>query len=204
MAPAVRITPRTVGGSPMPRYVALLQGINVGKHKRVAMVDLKALVERLGHTDVATHLNSGNVVFTADAGTNAELAGAIEGAIATKLGLDVPVVVRSGEELARIVANNPFPEAAADHTTLHVTFLGAMPDPERVAALAEVDRGDDDYRGVGADVYLSYPNKLTGATFMPTGLGKALGVVATSRNWRTVTRLAELANGQDSRGTARK
>lgn len=177
----------------MPRYVALLQGINIGKHKRVAMADLTALVEGLGHADVKTHLNSGNVVFTAGGGTNAELATAIEDAIAAELGLDVPVVVRSGEELARIVANNPFPEAAADPKTLHVTFLGAEPDPERVAALAEVDRGEDDYRVAGADVYLFYPNRTTGATFMPTGLGKALGVVATSRNWRTVTRLAEMA-----------
>ncbi len=177
----------------MSRYVALLQGINVGKHKRIAMTDLKALVERLGHTDVTTHLNSGNVVFTADEGTNAELARQVEDAIRDQHGLEVPVVVRSGAELAEIVANNPFPEAAADHKTLHVTFLSEVPDPERVAALAEVERGDDDYRVVGADVYLHYPNKLTGATFMQTGLGKALGVVATSRNWRTVTRLAEMA-----------
>jgi uncharacterized protein (DUF1697 family) len=180
----------------LPRYVALLQGINVGKHKRVAMADLRALVEGLGHADVNTHLNSGNVVFAAEDGANEELAKQIEDAIAARLGLDVPVVVRSGEELARILAGNPFPEAAADHTTLHVTFLGAVPDPERVAALAEVDRGEDDYRVVGADVYLSYPHKLTGATFMPTGLGKALGVVATSRNWRTVTRLAELTGAK--------
>jgi uncharacterized protein (DUF1697 family) len=177
----------------MPRYVALLQGINVGKHKRIAMADLRALVEGLGHADAQTHLNSGNVVFTVEDGTNAELAAAIEDAIAARLGLHVPVVVRSGAELARIVANNPFPEAAADPKTLHVTFLGAEPDPERVAALAEVERGEDDYRVAGSDVYLFYPNKLTGATFMPTGLGTALGVVATSRNWRTVTRLAEMA-----------
>lgn len=177
----------------MTRYVALLQGINVGKHKRIAMADLRALVERLGYTEVKTHLNSGNVVFTAASGANEEHAQRIEDAISRELGLEVPVAVRSGEELARIVAGNPFPEAAADHTTLHVAFLSEAPDPERVAALAEFERGDDDYRVVGADVYLYYPHKLTGATFMPTGLGKALGVVATSRNWRTVTRLAEMS-----------
>jgi uncharacterized protein (DUF1697 family) len=177
----------------MARYVALLQGINVGRNRRIAMADLKALVEGLGYDDVKTHLNSGNVVFTAGDRANAALARDIEDAIRERLGLDVPVVVRSGAELARIVANNPFHEAAADHTTLHVAFLGAEPDPERVAALAEVDRGDDDYRVIGADAYLFYPHKLTGATFMPAGLGKALGVVATSRNWRTVTRLAAMA-----------
>lgn len=177
----------------MARFVALLQGINVGRNRRIAMADLRALVEGLGYVEVNTHLNSGNVVFAAEGGTNAELAATIEEAIAAELGLDVPVVVRSGEELARIVAENPFPEAAADPKTLHVTFLSAEPAPERVAALAEVERGEDDYRVAGADVYLFYPNKTTGARFMPTGLGKALGVVATSRNWRTVTRLAEMA-----------
>lgn len=179
----------------MARYVALLQGINVGKHKRIAMADLKALAAGIGYRDVTTHLNSGNVVFSADEGSNEALANEIEGAIAAHLGLEVPVVVRSGEELARIVADNPFPDAAGDHKTLHVTFLGAEPAPERVAALAEVERGDDDYRVAGTDVYLYYPHRLTGATFLPTGLGKALGVVATSRNWRTVTRLAAMAAG---------
>jgi uncharacterized protein (DUF1697 family) len=178
----------------MPRYVALLQGINVGKHKRIAMADLKATVESLGYSAVTTHLNSGNVVFTAEQRANGELARELEDAIAAAAGLEVPVVIRSDTELGRIVANNPFPEAAADHKALHVTFLGAAPDPDRVAALAEVERGGDDYRVVGEDVYLHYPRYLTGATFMPTGLGAALGVVATSRNWRTVTRLAELAS----------
>ncbi len=178
----------------MARYVALLQGINVGKHKRIAMADLRELVEGLGHADVKTHLNSGNVIFTAEDRADAQLAREIEDAIRAQLGLEVPVVVRSGEELANIVANNPFPDAAADHKTLHVPFLGEPPAPERVAALAEVKRGDVDFRVVGADVYLHYPNGLSGATFLPTGLGKALGVVATSRNWRTVTRLADMAN----------
>lgn len=176
----------------MARYAALLQGINVGKHKRIAMADLRTLVEALGHTEVQTHLNSGNVVFTADEGANTALAAEIEQAISANLGLQVPVVVRSGDELARIVANNPFPDAAADHTMLHVTFLREELGPEQVAAMAEIEKGDDDYRVVGADVYLFFPNKLSGATFKPPAMGRPSGVVATSRNWRTVTRLAEM------------
>lgn len=178
----------------MVRYVALLQGINVGKTKRVAMSDLKALVEKLGYTDVRTHLNSGNVVFTSpEKRANDEIADAIEAAIRSTLGLDVPVVVRAGEEMRAIVDGNPFPEAAAEHKTLHVAFMSAEPDPELVAAMAEVERGEDDYRVVGPNVYLYFPNYLTGATFKPSGLDKGFGVTATSRNWRTVTRLAELA-----------
>ena len=174
----------------MPRYAALLRGINVGKNKRIARSDLKALVSGLGHGGVRTHLNSGNVVFTAGERSSDDLAREIEAAIASTLGMEVAVVVRSGEELRRIVEDNPFPQAAADHTTLHVAFLGEAPGPDEVAALASRDKGDDDYRVAGADVYLHYPNKITGAVFTLDGLE----VVATSRNWRTVTRLADMAS----------
>ena len=174
----------------MPRHVALLQGINVGKNRRIAMSDLREIVEGLGHAEVKTHLNSGNVVFTAESRDDVSLAGDLEAAIAERAGFDVPVVVRSGDELREIVANNPFPDAAADHTTLHVTFLGDEPSAEAVAALKAQETGEDDWRLAGKDVYLFYPNKVTGATFLLNGIG----VVATSRNWRTVTRLAELAS----------
>lgn len=177
----------------MPRYVALLRGINVGKNKRIAMGDLKALHETLGYTDVKTHLNSGNVVFTADVAADDTLAHDIERAIASSLDMDVPVIVRSGEEMELIVESNPFPQHADDHKTLHVTFLLKRPDPAAIEALADHEKGDDDYRVIGTEVYLYYPNKLTGATFMPNGLDKALGMHTTSRNWRTVARLAELA-----------
>lgn len=179
----------------MPRYVALLRGINVGRNKRISMQDLRTLVESLGHQEVRTHLNSGNVVFTAAERSHEELARKIEASILSTLGMDVPVIVRTGEELGTIVDNNPFPEHADDHKTLHVTFLSTTPDARLVDALADVEKGDDDYRVVGTDVYLYYPNKLTGAVFMPAGLDKALKVTTTSRNWRTVTTLSTMANG---------
>jgi len=177
----------------MPTYVALLRGINVGKHKRISMADLRALVENLGGTDVKTYVNSGNIVFDHEETKAATLETAIADAIRDRIGQEVPVVVRTAQEMAEIVAGNPFPDVAGDHTTLHVTFLARTPDPKAVKALAEAEKGDDDYRVVGKDVYLYYPNKLTGAVFMPNGLDAALGMVTTSRNWRTVTKLAEMA-----------
>lgn len=174
----------------MRRYVALLQGINVGKHRRVAMKDLRAIVEGLGHAEVRTHLNSGNVVFTATERPGDDLARELEAAIAEATGLDVPVIVRTGEQLRDIVASNPFPAAAADHTTLHVTFLARPLEDDTLAMLSARERGQDDYRVSGADVYLHYPNRTTGAVFTLNGIG----VVATSRNWRTVTALAEMAS----------
>jgi uncharacterized protein (DUF1697 family) len=180
----------------MPRYVALLRGVNIGPKKRIAMADLRALVEDLGHGAAKTLVNSGNVVFTVNRKkANATLAREIEVALREKHGLDVGVVVRSGAEMAKIVASNPFPEAAATPKLLHVSFLDRVPNGEKVAALQEVERGEDDFRMIGTEVYLSVPNGLSGAVFNVNGLDKALGVVATSRNWNTVTKLADMVAG---------
>ena len=177
----------------MPRYVALLRGINIGTRKRIAMAELKALVEGLGHTDVATYVNSGNVAFTTDGPhDDRDLTEAIETALASNHGLDVPVVVRSGAELAEIVARNPFPERVDEPKTLHVSFLGEEPAPALVATLADIEGGEDDYRVDGRNIYLHYPNGMSGAVFMVNGFDRALRVTSTSRNWRTVLRLAGL------------
>jgi uncharacterized protein (DUF1697 family) len=178
----------------MPTYIALLRGINVGKHKRIAMADLRALVEDLGGTDVQTYVNSGNVVFDHDETDATSLEHAIAGAIRDRIGHEVPVVIRTAEELAAVVAGNPFPDAASDHKTLHVTFLARTPDAGAVTKLEGAEKGPDDYRIVGNNIYLFYPNKLTGAVFMPHGLDAAVGMVTTSRNWQTVTKLAEMAS----------
>lgn len=178
----------------MPRYVALLRGINIGAKKRIAMADLKALVEGLGHADVATYVNSGNVVFsTVDPRDDCELAEAIAAALASGHGLDVPVVVRSGAAMARTVERNPFPGVAAEPKLLHVSFLGEDPAPELVDALAAIQRGEDDYRVDGRNIYLHYPNGMSGAVFMLNGFDLALKVTSTSRNWRTVLKLAEMS-----------
>lgn len=178
----------------MPRYVALLRGVNIGAKKRITMTDLKALVEGLGHTDVATYVNSGNVVFTTpEPHEGVDLARDVASALVARHTLDVAVVIRSGEEMTAIVAGNPFPERASEPKTLHVAFLSDAPAPHLIDALAESERGSDDYRVIGREVYLHYPNGMSGAVFMVNGLDRALDVAATSRNWRTVLKLAEMA-----------
>jgi uncharacterized protein (DUF1697 family) len=180
----------------MTTFVALLRGINVGRANRIAMADLRDLVSSLGHREVRTLVNSGNVVFTAeDEADPATVAAGLEEALATRLRVAVPVVVRTGPQMAGVVARNPFPAAAATPKLLHVAFLAAAPGPDRVAALQEVERGEDDFRVIGTEVYLHYPLGLSGAVFLASGLDRVLGVTATARNWNTVTRLAELAAG---------
>jgi len=177
----------------MPAYVALLRGINVGPRKRIAMAELRRLVSELGHTNVSTYVNSGNVVFDSESTDTVAIAADLEAALAETIGQPVAVVVRSAAEMAATVANNPFPERVPEPATLHVSFLSATPDPALVNALRVVEKGEDDYRVVDQDIYLSYPNGMSGAVFMVNGFDRALAVTSTSRNWRTVTTLAAMA-----------
>ena len=94
----------------MPTHIALLRGINVGGRNRVAMADLREVVLGLGYTDVATYIQSGNVVFASEEADTAMIAAALERAIAEHLGVRPKVVVLTHAELARVVADNPFPE----------------------------------------------------------------------------------------------
>jgi uncharacterized protein (DUF1697 family) len=104
----------------VPRYVALFRGINVGKAKRIAMSDLRALLGKLGYTDVQTLLNSGNAVFTGDTGPASQHAGRIRQAVLKKLGVDALVIVKSGKDVAGIIADNELGGIAHDPARLLV------------------------------------------------------------------------------------
>jgi uncharacterized protein (DUF1697 family) len=181
-----------VQGKARNSYAALLRGVNLGSRNKVSMGDLRALFEALGHEDVSTYVQSGNVVFTAREGDAARLAKAIERRIERELGLQIAVLLRSKTQLARIVAGNPFAPKEPDPTRLHVTFLAGTPPRAAVRELNAGDFAPDALRVKGAEVYLHTPqgygrSKLSGGFFE-----KQLGVVTTTRNWRTVTKLAEL------------
>ena len=112
----------------MPTHVALLRGINLGGHNKVAMAELRELVGSLGHADVATYIQSGNVVFTSDQSDTAALAAALEQAIATSLGVPCRVVVLSREELAQVARDNPYTDEP-NPRAVHAVFLSGEPGP---------------------------------------------------------------------------
>jgi len=175
----------------MVRQVALLRGINVGGHKRVAMADLRQLLTGLGFDDVRTYVQSGNAVFTSDTNDPPMLATAIAAELARSLGFDVPVIVRSRTALTKVVQDNPFPAAANDPTKLHVTFLA---DPLPPAALRDLDPGlyePEEFATRKREIYLSLPNGL-GVSKLAVAVEKRLEVPGTTRNWRTVTALLDL------------
>ncbi len=172
----------------MTRSAVLLRGVNLGRHNRISMPDLRAVLEGVGCRDVQTYVQSGNGVVDHD-GTPAELERVVAAALADR-GLPVPVMVRTGEELARVVEDSPWTDL--DPKLFHVAFLAGDPDPAAVAAI-DHEALLPERVVVGERVlYLDYA--------LGAGRSKGLdrlrvGVDATARNWRTVTALRDLTAG---------
>jgi uncharacterized protein (DUF1697 family) len=180
----------------MPTYVAMLRGINLGSHNRVAMPALRELFEEMGFDDVSTYVQSGNVVFTAGGKKDAsKLAADIERRIKKDLGLDVTVVVRSAAELKKVVGANPFVAAGKDPGSLHVSFLTGAPPAAKARELTAEDWPPDEVKIKQREVFLHCPKGYGRSKLQNALLEKRLGTRATTRNWKTVTKLAELAGG---------
>lgn len=178
----------------MRRYVALLRGINVGRAKQIPMADLRTLLTDLGYADVATLLRSGNAVFTGD-GDPAEVASRIEDAVEAKFGMTVGCVVRDGADLAAVIAANPLPEAAAEGSRYLVHFLSAAPDPALLEANDPVQLDPGRIRLGDRVIYQWCPDGIMAAPDVGTYAVKNLDVVATGRNWNTLTKLAAMLEG---------
>ncbi len=180
----------------MPRFVALLRGVNIGKAKRVPMADLRALMARLGYTDVATLLNSGNAVFTAPGGAPAKHAQAIAAAIAQRLEVEVPVVVVQAKDLAAIVAQNPLKLKDDERSRCLVAFTQ---DSRALAGLAAIRPLVVPPERLVLGTHAAYVFLANGILTSKAGgalLGRA-GSAATTRNWATTLKLNAMANGGD-------
>jgi uncharacterized protein (DUF1697 family) len=178
----------------MARYVALLRGINVGGNKKVPMARLRELLQGLGYTDVATLLQSGNVVFTSKEKNPAQLVKRIEAAIAGEFGFEVAVVIRTRDELAAVLQANPLPGAEEAPSQFLVTFLSDVPDPKRLQELDPAAYLPDEFRVVGREIYARFPKGIRDSKLATVLGGPRLGVTPTARNWNTITKLLELAD----------
>ena len=171
----------------MTVYVGLLRGVNVGGKSKLPMADLRRVVEGCGFDDVRTYVQSGNVVFSA-MGAASAVARKLRSAIAAETKLDPPIAIRTAAQLAKVVERCPFDDTA----NVHVTFLveGAK------GAAPKVDReqfAPERYDVKGKEVYLYLPTGL-GRSKLAAALSKgAAAANGTTRNWRTVTTLLEMA-----------
>lgn len=173
------------------RQVALLRGINVGRAKRVAMADLRALVEALGYGGVRTLLNSGNVVFTAPGTAPGDAAARIEEALAAKLRISARVIGLSAAELTAVVTENPLLEVAGNPSRLLVAVLASPADRSRLEPLGEQDWSPDALAIGSRAAYIWCPEGIL-ASRLPEAVGRALGDAVTTRNWATLTKLQAL------------
>jgi uncharacterized protein (DUF1697 family) len=172
----------------------MLRGINVGSSRRVPMADLRELLEEAGFQNVATYVQSGNIALDSSA-KPAALEGRLAELIEDRFGFEVPVVVRSGKQLAAIVEHDPFHGVADDPKRYQVSFLSETLSAETVTRLQELAHESERVAVHGREVYAWHPDGVARSKLWNALGGKGLGVTATARNWTTVNRLLEMAAG---------
>lgn len=173
-------------------HVALLRGVNVGGKNKLPMKSLAQHFADAGAAEVQTYIQSGNVIFRAARRRAGSICAAVAAAIHGQLGLAVPVVVRSAEELDAAIAANPFVGAGADEATLHVGFLELHP-AGRLSGALDPDRSPgDSFRIVGREIFLHLPGGVARSKLTNAWFDSRLKTISTFRNWRTTLKLAEL------------
>ena len=176
------------------RYAALLRGINVGGHNKVPMAGLRAVLTDLGYADLATHLQSGNAIFSSQAPA-AALELDIAQAVAARFGVSCAVMVRTGAELAAAVRASPLGGEPENPSRYFVAFLSKQPAARVLKQLDGVSFEPDALWVRGREAYLWCPAGAGETKLTNAALEKRLGVAATARNWNTVTRLASMTGG---------
>jgi uncharacterized protein (DUF1697 family) len=171
-------------------WVALLRGINVGRAKRIAMADLRTMLESLGYADVRTQGQSGNAVFASPPRKAETLEGEISARIRTDFGMDVAVLLRTAAEFAAVVDANPFVARGVQPSELHAAFLSAEPARKTAAGFDRDALLPDEFAFGKRVVYVRLPNGVMGSTL--PDWDRVLGVRATQRNWNTTTKLCEM------------
>jgi uncharacterized protein (DUF1697 family) len=176
-------------------YIAMLRGINVSGQKIIQMERLRASFEALGFLGVRTYVQSGNVIFEAAKDSSTSFTKRIKEKILRDFGFSVPVIVKTSNQMREVVNGNPFlKERAIDHSKLHVTFLSAPPPKPALRHLDALAATSDQFRIIGQENYLYCPNGY-GRTALSNGaFERMLSVEATTRNWKTVQKLFEMAS----------
>ena len=181
----------------MTTFVALLRGVNVAGHKKIGMPELCRSCEALGLTEVRSYLQSGNLVFSAVDGNPTDIAATLKARIARDFGHEVEVLVMPGEELEHIVSTNPLrPQSGGEEKLFHATILFRHVSETRFAELALPAQEGEKAALVGRVVLLYCPHGYGKTKLSTRYFEKALGIPATTRNWRTVLKLRDLSAGK--------
>lgn len=182
---------------PAASFIALLRGINVGGHNKIAMAELRALCGELGWQSVQSYILSGNLLFEAE-GPAARLEAELEQAIASRLGLTIAVIVRAAADWPAYVRGNPFPDASKSEPNLVMLALAKAPPLEgALAGLRERATNGERIEQAGDALWVHYGGGVARSKLSPALFDRLVGSPVTARNWRTVLKLAELSGAQD-------
>lgn len=181
----------------MPTYVILLRAVNLGGYGKLPMAEFRTMLTGLGFARVETYIQSGNAVVDAK-GSPAKVAQAVAAGLEKIMGASPGVVVRTREQMERLIRENPFAaEAAATGALVHVAFLAGPPAAEARTALDRIvqqyPKRRDRYHLADDHIYLHLPDGAAETKFSGKTLDRALGVMGTGRNWNTVLKLCEMA-----------
>ena len=176
----------------MTTYVALFRGINVGGNNILPMKVLSALLERIGLEEVMTYIQSGNVVFKTNTSNTVSLERRITEAVKTDCGFEPWVLLIEKKDFERAIDANPFPQATTEPKSLHFFFLSEIPNAPDIAGLDALRSKTENFLIVGPVLYLHAPDGV-GRSKLAAKIERLLGVPTTARNWRTVSKIAELA-----------
>ena len=171
------------------RYLVMPRGINVGTRNRVPMTELRSRLTGAGYCDVATVLQSGNVIVSTEEDDPGEVARAMQRLLGDEFEVDVACVVRTADQVRRVLERNPLQEVVTDPSRYLVTFLSQEPDPEAVEALVGEDHSPEAIAIEGTEAYVWTPDGVYGMTLSYAYLENRFGVVATARNWNTIEKI---------------
>ena len=179
----------------MTKYISILRGINVGGKRKILMADLRELYKSLGFENIVTYIQSGNVIFESKKkNANNTFTKKIKEAIFEKYGFDVPVIIRSVEEIKNILKKNPFlKKEGAQIENLCVTFLSEVPSEENLEKIKTCDYSPDLFQIIEDNTFLFIEGKYHKSKLTNNFFEKKLKVSATTRNWKTVLKLLELS-----------
>lgn len=181
----------------MESYIAILRGINVSGQKKIKMEDLRQSLAELNFHDIQTYIQSGNVIFQQQKSNPLDLARQIAHQISAKYGFEVPVIVKTIADLEHILHNNPFlKDRREDESRLHVTFLSEKPGEELLNNIKELDYKPDEFMISDQAIYLFCLNGYGRTKLTNNFFENKLNVTATTRNWKTVNKLAEIARSK--------
>ena len=185
----------------MAVVISLLRGVNLAAHNRVKMDELRALYESLGLEDPRTYVQSGNVIFRTKERDLVRLARRIEKAIEQRFGFRTEVILRTTAELRDAVARNPFAgRAGIDPAKLLVTFLDGVPSPEARETAMKIKADPEELRIDGRELYIYFSNGLARPKVPWMAVVKTLKTRGTGRNWNSVTKILEMAEGLEASG----